>query len=71
MASGEDADLIKRVRERSGVDLTGMTLGASPDQEARLLEDVAQVSEHGSLAGRVVVGGFRYDVDTGVLNQLV
>ena len=71
MASGEDADLIARVRDRTGVDLDGMRLGASPDQEARLREDTALVASHPALAGRVQVGGFRYDVDTGVLTQLV
>jgi carbonic anhydrase len=71
MASGEDADLVARVREQSGIDLSWMRLGASPDQEARLREDVALVAGHLAIAGRVQVGGFRYDVDTGRLVQLI
>ena len=70
MASGEDAEIADRVRRTTGADLTGLRLGASRDQDARLQEDVCALREHPLLAGRVEVGGFRYDVDTGELTQL-
>jgi len=71
MASGRDEDVIKAVRAKTGADLTGMRLGASPDQDARLAEDVAALRSNPLIAGRAVVGGFRYDVDSGELTQLV
>lgn len=71
MASGTDADVIQAVKDKSGVDLSGLRLGASPDQETNLAKDVEMLREHRLLAGRAVIGGFRYDVDTGRLHQLV
>ena len=71
MASGNDEDVIRAVRDRTGADLTGMRLGASPDQESNLVDDVEVLRSNPLIAGRAVVGGFRYDVDTGELHQLV
>ncbi|WP_375425333.1 beta-class carbonic anhydrase [uncultured Friedmanniella sp.] len=71
MASGEDADLLARVRATTGEDLGEMHLGASTDQRARLLEDVLALRENPHLAGRALVGGFLYDVDNGTLTQVV
>lgn len=69
MASGEDEEIRARVLETTGEDLGDLHLGASPDQEARLREDVAALREHPHVAGRALVGGFLYDVDTGALTQ--
>lgn len=69
MASGEDTAIVARVREATGEDLSDMTIGASSDQEARLREDVQALREHPHVRGRVEVGGFFYDVDTGRLTQ--
>ncbi|GAA1428679.1 carbonic anhydrase [Microlunatus lacustris] len=71
MASGEDADIVAKARASTGEDLSDLTLGASPDQHARLVEDVTLLREHPHLAGRATVGGFLYDVDTGALTQLL
>jgi carbonic anhydrase len=70
MASGEDADVIARVREETGQDLSDMTLGASTDQRARLIEDVDLLRTHPHVGERAAVGGFLYDVDSGALEQL-
>lgn len=67
MASGTDADLHERIRAGSGLDSTGMTFDADPDQPRRLASDVDLVRNHPLLADRVVVAGFIYDVDTGLL----
>ena len=40
MASGEDADIVARVKAATGDDLSDLRLGASTDQRARLVEDV-------------------------------
>ena len=71
MASGEDADLVERVRATTGDDLSDLTLGASADQRARLAEDVESLRTNPHIAGRALVGGFSYDVDTGILTQLI
>ena len=70
MASGEDADIVAKARAATGEDLSDLTIGASRDQQARLLEDVTLLREHPPLAGRAQVGGFLYDVDTGLLDRL-
>jgi carbonic anhydrase len=71
MGSGDDAVVAEKVRLATGADVSGMRLGASDDQVGRLTEDVATLREHPLIAGRAEVGGFRYDVDTGELNQLM
>ena len=71
MASGEDADIVARVAAATGEDLADLAIGASPDQEARLREDVERLAYHRHLAGRVTIGGFLYDVDTGELSEVV
>ncbi len=71
MASGEDADIIAKVRETTGDDLSDLRLGASTDQPARLAEDVELLRTHPHIAGRALIGGFMYDVDTGGLTQVL
>lgn len=71
MASGSDAQIRERILGATGADLGDMTLGATTDQEGALAEDVATLKAHPALAGRVAVGGFLYDVDSGLLRQLV
>jgi len=70
MASGEDADVVARIAEETGEDLSDMTLGASTDQRARLIEDVDLLRTHPHVGERATVGGFLYDVDSGALEQL-
>ena len=71
MASGEDADLVARVKAETGEDLSDLRIGASTDQRARLAEDVDRLRDHPHMAGRALVGGFFYDVDTGALTQVL
>jgi carbonic anhydrase len=71
MGSGDDAAVIEKVRRATGADVSGLEIGASADQLGRLTEDVTRLREHPLIAGRATVGGFRYDVDTGELNQLL
>lgn len=70
LASGTDDDLVRRIAENSGLDASMLEFGADPDQVGRLQADVRLLTEHPLLAGRAQVGGFRYDVDTGLLEQL-
>jgi len=69
MGSGDDAAIAAKVQEATGVDVRGMVLGSTPDQEAGLRYDVNLLRTHPLIAGRATVGGFIYDVDTGALTQ--
>jgi carbonic anhydrase len=71
MASGEDADILAKVKETTGDDLSDLRIGASTDQHSRLAEDVAALRENPHIKGRALVGGFMYDVDTGALTQVL
>ena len=70
MASGDDEDLQRRITRASGRDASGCEFGADPDQVGRLRADVAMVANHPLIAGRAVVGGFHYDVDTGLMERV-
>ena len=71
MATSTEQELRRRVSESAGADATWTSLGAVSDQEAALHEDVARVRSHPLISDTVEVGGFLYDVDTGLLRQLV
>jgi carbonic anhydrase len=71
MAAADDDVIIERIREASGADASWVRFGASADQRRTLRRDVEKVLSHPLLAGRVKVGGFYYDVDTGLLERWV
>lgn len=71
MGSGDDAAIADKVLATSGIDIHGMVLGSTPDQQAGLSYDVRRLRTHPLLQGTgVEIGGFLYDVDTGRLRQL-
>ena len=71
MASGTDADIRRRIAERTGEDTSWIDFGANPDQMGRLHEDVDRVRSHPLIRGEAEVGGFVYDVDSGLLRQVI
>lgn len=71
MAGGNDAWMRQRVAEATGADLTGFHVGTDPNQIGRLRSDVEMLRTHPLLAGRAQIGGFLYNVDSGLLDQLV
>ena len=71
MASGTDDDLRKVISAKTGTDASWLSFGASPDQAGRLRTDVDMVSNHPLIKGHAEVGGFLYDVDTGLLKQII
>lgn len=71
MTGTSEAELRDRVTQASGRDASQQTFGVVADQEVTLHTDVARVRAHPLISGLVAVGGFRYDVDTGRLDQLV
>ena len=70
MASGTDEELQRRILKSTGFDASELDLDADPDQVGRIVADVALLANHPGIAGRAKVGGFRYDVDTGLLEQI-
>ena len=70
MASSTDAELVAQVSRQTGLQLDGVQFGADPDQVTRLRSDVELLAGHPLISGRASVGGFRYDVDSGQLEQL-
>jgi carbonic anhydrase len=67
--AGED-EIHRQVAQSAGTDAIEMRFDADPDQLSRLRADVALVANHRLIAGRAQVGGFHYDVDTGLLEQV-
>lgn len=71
MASGTDEDLRRVISQKTGTDASWINFGASPDQPGKLRADVDMVSNHPLIKGHAEVGGFIYDVDTGLLKQIL
>ena len=71
MASATLDELRARVGDSAGQDASWQTFGVVEDQEAALADDVRKVRAHPLIPDTVAVGGFLYDVDTGLLRQLV
>ena len=53
-----------------GIDTRSLQFGTVADQEATLLADVQAIRSWPFLPDSLAVGGFRYDVDTGLLTQV-
>lgn len=70
MAGDSEAQLRERVSAASGADASWMTFRVITDQRSDIADEVAKVRAHPLLGDRVVVGGFLYDVDTGLLEQI-
>jgi carbonic anhydrase len=71
MASSTEDELRDRVGESAGQDAHWQHFHVVRDQAAALRDDVRRVVTHPLIPDTVAVGGFIYDVDTGLLNQLV
>ncbi|NYI76658.1 beta-class carbonic anhydrase [Nocardioides panzhihuensis] len=72
VASNTEAALRAKIAESAGQDASWLDLTVVVDDQARALaEDVAKVRSHPFVPEDVKVGGFIYDVDTGLLNQKV
>ena len=71
MTRFSENELREKVTELSGQDAWWQHFHVVPDQHAALVEDVHRVTSHPLIQGRAQVGGFLYDVDTGLLTQLV
>jgi carbonic anhydrase len=69
MASNSEDELRARIAASSGQDASWLPLSVVTDQVRALGEDVAKVRSHPLVPDTVKVGGFIYDVDSGLLEQ--
>ncbi len=69
MASSTTQELRDRIEESAGQDASWLTITATVDQIESLADDVQKLRTHPLVPETVTVGGFIYDVDTGVLEQ--
>ena len=71
MTASSEAELRQRVGESAGQDASWQQFHVIDDQLAALAEDVRKVQSHPLIPDSVEVGGFVYDVDTGLLERHV
>ena len=71
MTQMTENELREKVTEVSGQNAWWQHFHVVADQHAALVEDVHRVTSHPLIGDRATVGGFLYDVDTGLLEQLV
>ncbi|TQK71708.1 MULTISPECIES: carbonic anhydrase [unclassified Nocardioides] len=71
VASNSEAALRERLDASTGQDTSWLTLPVTDGQAAALVTDVQRVRAHPLIPDSVKVGGFIYDVDTGLLTQEV
>jgi carbonic anhydrase len=69
VASNTADQLRAKVGESAGLDASWQEFLVVEDQLATLQDDVHKVRSHPLIADRALVGGFVYDVDTGLLDQ--
>ena len=71
VATSSEGELRARVSESAGQDASWQPFHVIEDQAQALAEDVQKVRSHPLIPDTVPVGGFLYDVDTGLLTQKV
>ena len=59
-----------RVTQAAGLDARWMMFNPISDQYASIVKDVLRVRTHPMIPESVLVGGFLYDVDTGLLEPV-
>ena len=69
MAGSTEAELRERVGASADADASWQTFAVVGDQRVALAEDVAKVRSHPLIPDEVAVGGFVYDVDTGLVER--
>ncbi|WP_110181529.1 beta-class carbonic anhydrase [Nocardioides solisilvae] len=70
MTTASEQELQERIGAATGQDATWQSFGVVDDQVARLRQDVRAVRSHPLIPDTVKVGGFVYDVDTGLMEQV-
>ena len=71
MTANTEKQLQERIGALAGQDASWHRFHVVEDQRAALEQDVRMVRSHPLIPDDIVVGGFIYDVDTGLLEQCV
>jgi carbonic anhydrase len=69
VASATEAELRARIEASAGMDASWQSIHVVRDQLESLADDVQKVRTHPLVPETVTVGGFVYDVDTGLLDR--
>lgn len=70
-AASMDEDAMRRlISDKAGIDPGDFRFGVDPDQLGGLAADVKTLRSHPLLRGLATVGGFLYDVETGLLERV-
>ena len=70
MTKSTEAELQQQVGDVAGVDASWMTLGVIDDQNKTIRADVERVRSHPLISKDVLIGGFLYDVDSGLMQPV-
>ena len=70
MASGEESDIHRQIKEVSGVDTRGIEIRTVRDQNKALFEDIQRIESYPLLPLGILVMGAIYDVKTGKLTPI-
>jgi carbonic anhydrase len=70
MASGEESDIHRQIKEASGVDTRGIEIRTVRDQNKALFEDIQRIESYPLLPSGIKVMGAIYDVKTGKINPI-
>ncbi len=71
VASSTEEELHERLDAITGVDTSWQHLHVITDQRRTVRADVHKIRAHPLVPDTVLVGGFLYDVDTGLLEQIL
>jgi carbonic anhydrase len=71
VASSKAAELRDQVSASAHQDVSWYAFHVVEDQEATLREDIRRIRTHPLVPNDVAIGGFIYDVDTGLLDQRI
>ena len=69
MASNTTQQIRENIEASAGQDASWLTFSAIPDQLESLADDVQKLRTHPLVPEDVIVGGFVYDVDTGLIHR--
>lgn len=70
MGSSTEQEMHDKISAVTGTDSSWLSLGVIDDQERTVVADVHKVTSHPLINDDVLVGGFLYNVDTGLLKQI-
>lgn len=70
MASSTEEQVKAGISQFNGADASWMSIGVIDDQAATIRADVHRVASHPLVPDTVTVGGFLYDVDSGLLKPV-